>query len=176
MTPIVSVLHGHVSAETAHLSFDYPYGRTTRCVRREWVERATKGSAKGRERFAAQTTCRAFNDIYTAKIEAVGQAEADAWAREMIAKNLVRWNKPHTGIYSDLVILTQQPLEDGSGRLGISHLSLYIGSGPERFKAFREAVGAHLSDAQSARLSLFEAIDRKLNPTCWAQFEGKAVA
>lgn len=35
--PQVTVLHGHTSMDTAHLTDDYPYG-SMRCQRREWIE------------------------------------------------------------------------------------------------------------------------------------------
>ena len=36
--PIIRVLSGHTSAETAHITEDYPYGFILRCHRREWLE------------------------------------------------------------------------------------------------------------------------------------------
>lgn len=36
--PQVTILHGATSAETAHVTDDYPYGRRLRCQRREWLE------------------------------------------------------------------------------------------------------------------------------------------
>lgn len=51
----VRVLNGHTNPDTAYLVDDYPYG-SLRCKRRTWVETATKGKAKGQQRFVAQTT------------------------------------------------------------------------------------------------------------------------
>jgi hypothetical protein len=51
-----TVIRGHVSPETAYLVGDYPFGFRLRCKIRYWLERATKGSQKGRVRFVSQTT------------------------------------------------------------------------------------------------------------------------
>ncbi|MEU7905865.1 hypothetical protein [Actinoplanes sp. NPDC049118] len=50
------VLTGHTSPETAYEVDDYPYGFRLRCRIRYWVETATKGAKKGRQRFMSQTT------------------------------------------------------------------------------------------------------------------------
>lgn len=52
---VLVLLRGHVNAETAALVEDYPYG-SLRCQKRYWVERATKGTGKGRERPVTQTS------------------------------------------------------------------------------------------------------------------------
>ena len=52
----VRVLTGHTSPETAYEVDDYPYGFRLRCKIRYWVETATKGAKKGRQRFMSQTT------------------------------------------------------------------------------------------------------------------------
>jgi hypothetical protein len=77
--PRVQVLHGHTSPDTAYLVEDYPYGRRLRCTIRYWVETATKGAAKGKQRFVSQTT----------NPRQPGQA----------------WNNPHAATYSALVVL-----------------------------------------------------------------------
>ena len=48
---LYTVLHGHVSAETAFLVTDYPYGYRLRCKIRYWLETNKRGT-----RFASQTT------------------------------------------------------------------------------------------------------------------------
>ena len=53
--PRVTVLHGHISPDTAFEVDGYPYGRLT-CKRRSWLETATKGSARGQVRLVHQTT------------------------------------------------------------------------------------------------------------------------
>jgi hypothetical protein len=52
----VTILGGHTGPNTAYLVDDYPYGYTLRCQIRYWVETATKGAAKGQQRFVSQTT------------------------------------------------------------------------------------------------------------------------
>lgn len=49
---IATLLTGHNSPETAHLTADYPYSFTMRCQRREWLE-TRKGHGT---RFCTQTT------------------------------------------------------------------------------------------------------------------------
>jgi len=49
---IVQPLTGHVSAETAYVQADYPYGFKLRCQRRCWLER----DARRGYRFCFQTT------------------------------------------------------------------------------------------------------------------------
>lgn len=175
METITAVLHEHISAETAHVTFDYPFGSRIRCVRREWVERATKGAGRGQQRFVTQTTVKAFNVAYTAKIDAEDQAAADAWAQELIAAGRVAWNKPSASIFSTMVVMLQQPLDDGSGRLTTTYVSFRLGSGPDRLHEFRMIVGNQLDEAQQKRLGVLEQIDRKLNPTSWAEYD-QAVA
>ncbi|MGH3411278.1 MAG: hypothetical protein ACRDRJ_53575, partial [Streptosporangiaceae bacterium] len=54
--PRVTVLHGHTSPDTAHVTTDYPYGHTLRCTRRSWLDTATTGAKRGQVRLAHQTT------------------------------------------------------------------------------------------------------------------------
>lgn len=51
-----TVLLGHVSAETAYVVDDYPYGYTLRCRIRYWLHTADRGAARGKVRLMAQTT------------------------------------------------------------------------------------------------------------------------
>ena len=73
------VLTGHTDAETAYRVSDYPYGSGLRCTMRCWVETATKGTGKGKQRFVRQTN----NPRREGEI----------------------WNKPHAGTYNALVVL-----------------------------------------------------------------------
>jgi hypothetical protein len=75
----VRVLHGHTSENTAYLVDDYPYGRRLRCKIRYWIETATKGAKKGRQRFMRQTT--------------------DA------RRDNTTWNKPHGSTYALMAVL-----------------------------------------------------------------------
>jgi hypothetical protein len=75
----VRVLQGHIDPDSAYLVEDYPYGRSLRCRIRYWIDTAAKGAAKGKQRFARQTT------------------------------NPKRpnhpWNTPHYSTYADLAVL-----------------------------------------------------------------------
>jgi hypothetical protein len=73
-----TVLHGHVSPDTAYLVEDYPCGRASlRCRIRYWVDTAKWGAKRGQRRFVLQTT----------NPKVLGEP----------------WNKPHPGGYSLLV-------------------------------------------------------------------------
>lgn len=73
-----TVLHGHVSPETAYLVEDYPYGFRLRCKMRYWLETAVKGAKKGEMRLMHQTSNPKRGDI---------------------------WNKPKASNYSDLLVM-----------------------------------------------------------------------
>ena len=75
----VTILTGHVGPDTAYLVEDYPYGYTLRCQIRYWVETATKGAAKGQQRFMSQTT----------NPKKPGEP----------------WNKPKASTYTSLVVM-----------------------------------------------------------------------
>jgi hypothetical protein len=74
----VTVLTGHTSPETAYVVDDYPYG-SLRCTIRFWIETGTKGTAKGQQRIARQTT----NPKREGEV----------------------WNKPHVSTYSEIKVL-----------------------------------------------------------------------
>jgi hypothetical protein len=84
----VTVLHGHVSPETAFVQGGYPYGRL-RCHRRIWVETAVKGAAKGQHRVNYQTT--------NPKRYGPGRYGEGPEGHP--------WNAPHPSTYSDWVVL-----------------------------------------------------------------------
>lgn len=168
------VLQGHTSPESAHLSMAYPFGRSIRCIRREWIEKAEKGANKGLYRFVTQTTPKSFNIAYTWKIEQDGQDAADVWAGAEIAAGRASWNAVKPSTYNHLSVMVEAPLEDGSGRIGVDRAGLYLYAGPQRLTDFKKATEGQLSDEQAARLSLLEKIDRKASPTSWAQFERAA--
>ncbi len=96
MTKLYSVLHGHVSPETAYVVDDYPFGFTLRCQIRYWVE--TKKSHG--QRLVSQTTNpKKLNDWPTA-------------------------NKPKPGTYADVVILYRVEHE-GETQGHIQHWTLH---------------------------------------------------
>jgi hypothetical protein len=148
----MTVLHGHDTPETAHLTFRYPFGRTVKCVRREWIETADKGAKRGQQRFVTQTTHPSFNAQYTSLIESEGQERADGWAIEQIAAGTVRWNKPSAGTYCGLAVIVERPLDDGTDRLGIDHVALSPYAWLEQVTTFKERVGSQLDETEAARL------------------------
>jgi hypothetical protein len=83
-----TVLHGHVSDDTAYLVDDYPYGYTLRCQIRYWLHTAERGSAAGRVRLMSQTT----NPKVAGK----------------------RWNKPKASVYYRWAVMTR----DARGHVG----------------------------------------------------------
>jgi hypothetical protein len=170
MSDLVKVLHGHTSPESAHLTFVYPFGHT-KCVRREWIERAVKGAQKGHYRFVTQTTVRSFNYSYTDLLDADGQEAANAWAEREIAAsaNGALWNAPKPGTYVFYAVMIQEPLPDGSGRLGTSYLALHPYDGPDRLVAFKSWVSAQLDPAERALLERIESSSRRANAAAWAK-------
>lgn len=166
------VLHGHTSPQTAHLTFAYPFG-SNKCVRREWIEYGTKGAGKGQYRFVYQTTDRTFNYAYTEIIGIRGQEAADAWATEEILAGRVHMNAPKAGTYNMLLIMIEEPLEDGSGRLGVKNDGLGLGAGAESFERFRATYGEHLDEAENKRVNALESLSRRMSPNHWAEYEGK---
>jgi hypothetical protein len=81
----VTALSGHTSPDTAYLVDDYPYGSTLRRKIRYWVETATKGTAKGNQRFVSQTT----------NPKRPGEP----------------WNKPKASTYASLVVMYLDDVE-----------------------------------------------------------------
>lgn len=146
------VLIGHVSPETAHLTFAYPSGRT-KCVRREWIEHPTKGPGANLYRFVTQTTVKAFNIDYTERIAKDGQDAADAWATEVLTTQNGRfWNAPKPSTYSFLMVMVQDPLPDGSGRIGTSHRSLSMYPNAETVATFVDGLEGELPAEEQHRL------------------------
>lgn len=155
-TNSTTVLCGHDSAESAHLTFAYPFGSRQRCVRREWVEIGTKGASRGEYRFVTQTTHPSFNREYSSIIAAQGQDAANRWAQERIAAGNVTWNAEKPSTYSALVVLIQSPLADDSGRLGTSCLRLSHYSEIPEISAFKTLTHGKLDGAQQRRLDALE--------------------
>jgi hypothetical protein len=170
-------LFGHSAAALAHLSLAYPFGGT-RCVRREWIERAEKGASKGQYRFVTQTTVRAFNYDYTARIERDGQEAADAWAQERIAGAITRddsslWNAAKPGIYHPFVAMRLAPLDDDSGRLGVwpAHISLY--STPADIDEMKAMLTAPEAADTLSQLAAVEQMSRRINPRHWHEYDAQ---
>lgn len=153
----MNVLHGHQSPETAHLTYAYPFGRRVRCLRREWVDSPVTGGKRGQQRFVTQTTHSSFNADYSLRIASEGQVAADAWADEQLAAGALRWNAPKASTYSALVVMIEKPLDDGSGRLAISHAALSPYAGTRDLERFKAIVGGQLDDDQRRYLNALEA-------------------
>ena len=162
-TSDTTILNGHHSAETAHLTYSYPFGRT-RCLRREWIEQGIKGPAKGRSRFVTQTTDKAFNIAYTDRIKRDGIEAANAWATTQLAiPGAVRWNNPHGSTYAPIVVMVSSPLSDGSGRIGIDFRTLNEYPSLQTLNAFRAflAESATAPDFDSTEQAIFGRIIRR---------------
>jgi hypothetical protein len=153
------ILKGHISPETAHLSFGYPYDRKTRCVRREYVERPERGSNAGQERYVTQTTHPSFNDVYSAFIVRSGREAADAWAREQIEADRVLWNAPKNSTYSPVVVIAEKPLPDGSGRVGVEPVRVSPYASVEAIRELleaRDALAPHQERYLTSILAYYE--------------------
>jgi len=168
----VKVIQSVDSIDNAHITFAYPFG-SNRCVRREWIEQGLKGAGKGQYRFGYQTTDRQFNYAYTERIERDGQEVADKWALGCVGTSAIRWNAPKYGTYHALAVMIEMPLEDGSGRIGVSHLVLNQHNGPEQVAAFNARVGDQLDDRQRKTANFVERVSRHFSPNHWAEFDAK---
>ena len=171
----MEILQGHTSPESAHITFDYPFGRSIRCLRREWIERADKGSARGQYRFVTQTTDKAFNAQYTQCIQERSAVYANMKALELLQSGAVRWNAPKASTYTDFMVMVAAPLDDGSGRIGVSHEGLGAFCGPERLRRFY-ALADQLTNEQQARLAWLEKLDRRGNAPAWEKFDAEPAA
>ena len=122
----------HNSPETAFIIEDYPFGRTLRCFKRIWIETATKGAKKGRQRVVYQTTVRSVNYI------------KDQYEKAPVEPHL--WNKPKKGTYSALYVLT---VDDETGYIGTDGISEY--PSPDGIMKFKERVGEQVSELGTER-------------------------
>lgn len=165
-------LSGIFSVETALLQ-DYPFGNG-RCVRRVWFEQAAKGAAKGSFRQCAQTTTKAFNAQYNAKIDElkiagdIQQARQAAlvWAIEQGINGRQVWNAVKCSTYCELIA----PYLNENEHIEFDTLSVY--STAEKFVEFRTAwidTGILRPDHINIYESL-ERFNRRQNPRCWAKF------
>lgn len=157
-----NLLHGHVSLETAHITFLYPYGRG-RCLRREWIETAVKGANKGMDRFVTQTTTPAFNAIYNDKIATEGDDAANAWALEAVTTGTPRqWNAPKPTTYGTLAIMVQDPMDDGTGRISTNYRMLHGIPGDKTIAAFLNDLDGTLDAREQARIDALRKVAREV--------------
>jgi len=96
---MLKTLVGHVSAATAYVQPDYPYGRTLRCKRRVWVE--TKPGHGQRVVFQTNDPKRSYE----------------------------HWNAPKAGTYSALVAIAieEDPASPEYGYVSVHAFTAYRG-------------------------------------------------
>lgn len=139
--PVVKVLQGHTSPETAYVVDDYPYGGL-RCKIRYWLETAEKGSKKGQVRFMSQTT----NPKRSGEF----------------------WNKPKAGTYNEFSVMYLNEEE----HVTYMPLHAYYSCVGDRFEPFWE-IQDQLTEEQRAKLAEMEKQSRRVNPTCWHEYDIK---
>lgn len=115
----VSVLHGHVSPDTAYLIEDYPYGRRLRCQMRVWIDGPPdKGQYKGQYRVMRQT-----NDP-----KRDGPGRPGPFGQGEVGPGGHPWNAAKGGTYTGWLVLYL----DGEGHVQAHDGSLIYGlSGPQ---------------------------------------------
>lgn len=140
------LLHGHVSAETAYVQQDYPYGRELRCKRRCWVETASGGQKNNQQRAVYQTS--------NPKVE----------AKEV---NGLIWNKPHPDVYYAQVLL----LIDASGKDHVHSWGVSAHCGPEDHAWFK-ATGLfeQMSASDVRRFTTIAEASKKYNKGTWREW------
>lgn len=158
------------SPETAHYTFDYPFGARLRCIRREWVERAEKGQYAGQYRYVTQTTSKTFNVAYTDAIKAE-DPQRILLKRQELFRGIYgnAWNKPKASTYGDLIVLALGHLDDGREAVKPIHFRIY--AGPEAFDAARALLPKSLPAPIWERLRTIEKISRRLNADSWAKHD-----
>jgi hypothetical protein len=115
----VTILHGHVSPDTAYLIDDYPYGRRLRCQMRVWIDGPPdKGQYKGQYRVMRQT-----NDP-----KRTGPGRSGPHGAGEVGPGRHPWNAAKAGTYTDWLVLYL----DGKGHVHAHGGSLAYGlSGAE---------------------------------------------
>jgi hypothetical protein len=166
----IEVLKGIDSPASALITFDYPFGRRVRCIRRTWVE--TKG---GRQRLVHETSHKSFNIEYTRHLEQDGREAADQWATEQLNAGRVIWNATKCSTYFDLLVPFMRHMP-GETMCPIETAVLQIWSWPEHFAEFYQTVGDDLSDEQRAMAQSLETASRKLSAQSWSEWDAKQAA
>ncbi|HVA28085.1 MAG TPA: hypothetical protein VNF68_07885 [Candidatus Baltobacteraceae bacterium] len=138
---------GHIDSVTAHVTFGYPFGRSIRCLRREWIEQAKSGSARGEYRFVTQTTKKSFNLAYTMRIQRDGLEAANSWAQIMLTDQAssIGWNAPKASTYSPIAVMVSGPLDDDSGRIGTSYRTIGHYVSAEQLEGFVKLIATELN-------------------------------
>lgn len=120
---IHKILTGAVSAETAHVQPDYPYGRSLRCQRRNWLEwKSGKGF-----RYVTQT-----NDPKRAALT---------------------WNKPHASTYTDfaLLCLTDEHVDEHGAPAHVSWFGQSVNGNADQIEALMAAYWSEMDERQQQR-------------------------
>ncbi|RBO91319.1 hypothetical protein [Nocardia puris] len=118
----MAVLRGHTSADTAVVVDDYPNGRFYRVKMRYWVEEATKGQYRGRQRLIHQST------------------------NPRVAGEVERWFKPQRGQYSSwwmYLVQYENGHIDGVG------FPVYL-DGPSWTRFYNTGIWTHLTESERA--------------------------
>ena len=144
----MKVLNGHTSPETAFYVDSYPYSFNLRCTIRYWIE-TKKGYGM---RFASQTT----------------NPKANTFINDVTGTTSFVWNKPKYGVYSSLVIMTQDPT---SGY--VSNDGLHISAHHEMIMNFRTKYLSQLSERDAQIFDVLEKVSRKIDPVSWAEYDAK---
>jgi len=160
------VLHGHDSFDTAYLQYDYPFGYQIRCLRKVWLERPSKGLGRGKVRFAACTTVKAWNQRYTNHLNDDPLTVAD-W----VASNNTAWNKPKYGTYYPFALMyedTEKSKDQASPYVEYTALNVY--SGAEEFYKFYDEFYHQMDDTERMQFMVLAQAHRDKS---WAEVEEK---
>jgi hypothetical protein len=142
--PRVTVLTGHTSPDTAYLVEDYPYGRRLRCKIRYWIETAAKGTARGQQRFMAQTTNPRSPEPHDV------------------------WNRPKASTYSQIMVMYLDDID----HVHAWHIPLWIeGTFDARTRAM--GIYAGLSSYQRQLYDDMLAFSHKHNSIRWEDYHDR---
>jgi hypothetical protein len=140
--PRVTVLHGHTTMDTAHLTEDYPYGRRLRCQRREWLEYNPKHGY----RFVTQTTDprRAYE----------------------------HWNAPKPSTYAEWAVMTEDPNPGPTfGHIFYLSVGIWGPSPAYHVRLALSGVLSQLDEKEAKFYRVFLRMGReKANPSAWARW------
>lgn len=133
--PRMTVLHGHTTQDTAHLTEDYPYGRSLRCQRKEWLEYKPKFGY----RLVTQTSNPKRNDDWR--------------------------NKPHAGQYSMWAVMLQDPNEgDTFGHISWTGLGINGPDPGDHVRLYASGVLDQLDLKETGLYRALLKISRKYDP------------
>jgi hypothetical protein len=135
-----TILTGHVSADTAYVVHNHPYGGVLTCTVRYWVETCQSGPHKGDQRFVHQSTNPRLPET------------ADGPA----------WNNPRPETYDTIVVMYL----DDRGRVRPYGVPDPI-TGPLHARVHATGVYAALTGAQRAHYEQHLAASRQTNAAEW---------